>query len=134
MTEACLHILIYAIVAATNVVLIVIFVSRMIRGHKSSIVRQKLDIENKVDDYGQHIDTAWQNANSNINFNKNLQWNYIYYIVLLYASTMAISSTYNKTFLSQLLLFIGANAIFHVGLYLTIDIQYQIIRERISWS
>lgn len=76
--------------------------------------------------------TAWQNANTNLNFNKTLQWNYIYYVLLLFAAIVALNDRRDIADPARLLLTVTACLVFHVGLYLSVKIQFDIRRERLS--
>ena len=76
---------------------------------------------------------SWQNANSNLNFNKNLQWNLTYYLLLLFGAIIALALRIRSSPpVLRLLLFLAANVVFDVGFWLTWSLQHQIRRERLS--
>lgn len=119
-------------VTLLNVGLITGSTIRLYQRSKKELNDQLKEIDKKEINHGKEIGTAWQNANSNLNFNKTLQWNYIYYVVLLFGAVVALTLTYESNLVVQLILCFAVNLVFHVGLYLTIDIQLQIRRERLS--
>ena len=99
---------------------------------KHELKLQLEDFDKHRNQHNKEIGASLQNANSNLNFNKTLQWNYIYYAVLLYGPIIGLAISYREKALVQLILTIAANLVFNVGLYLTIDAQFQIRSERLS--
>ncbi len=81
-----------------------------------------------IDSYRVYI----QNANDNLNFNKNLQWNIINYVVLLFAAIIAIDTKFKVTSIFGFFELIILHLVTLIGLYLTWDLQYQLRRERFS--
>ena len=73
-----------------------------------------------------------QNATTNLDFTKTLQWNITYYAVLLYGAIIALTFRFGSNSIASNALVLVTNALFHIALYLTLYIQYQIRRERIS--
>ncbi len=117
-----------------NIILLILSLVFYGKDTKTELDNQLDEIDNKINKHANEIGTAWANANSNCNFNKTLQWNYIYYVVLLFAAIFALATNEHNSKIPavQILLIVGANMVFHVGMYLTIQIQVQIRRERLS--
>jgi hypothetical protein len=129
-----LLLLLAMLITLINVSLLILSLCRMIRKNNEEFEKARTDIRSprSIFSFGTHIDVALQNANSNLNFSKTVQWNYIYYVVLLFAGLFGIESQFGQDTIVSIVNTLAANAILHIGIYLLIDITFQIRRERFS--
>ncbi len=126
----------FSILLPLNIYIITLLIHRLCV--KESIEKYKFftSLENITPINDQDRRLHYQTGQENLRFNKNIQWNIVYYCVLLFAAILGLKQviTINQKLSSviHLIILLIAALVFDISIFLIILIQFQIRNERLG--